>query len=679
MQLLSVHRVTSRSAALAVLFAAVLCGLGSVVSASEEDKGFEPIFDGESLKDWDGNETFWRVEDGAITGQTTPENPTKGNTFIIWRGGDVGDFELKLEYRIVAGNSGIQYRSFEVPGKEWVVGGYQADFEAGDTYSGILYGEGFRGILANRGQKTELVRDADGKFQVKVVGSVGNSREIQEKIRKEDWNKYHVIAKGFHFTHLINGVKTAECTDNDERERRAKGIIALQLHAGPPMKVQFRNIRLKRPDGDAAKDTAANSRRAEASAAEPKKIALIAGKPSHGYGAHEHRAGCLLLAKALNESGLPVRAEVYTGGWPEDPSVLEDAATIVIYADGGGGHPFNAHIDELNRLMQKGIGLVAIHYAVEVPKGRSGDAFLGWTGGYFEANWSVNPHWTAAYKRLPQHPIANGVRPFSIHDEWYYHMRFREDLEGVTPILTDLPPANTLVKPDGSLARPDGGHSNNPHVRQAVLEERQPQHMAWARERPDGGRGFGFTGGHVHWNWGNDQFRKLVLNAIVWTAGGDVPKNGVPSKPLSVEDLMANQDYPPPENFNPARIQEMLDQWNRSESRELEHTGDSPEVVRKNLESGKAVLVDVRSQEERDEGCLKESIHLPITRLEDDEFDRSNVLEIVPRDKIVYTHCRAGGRALRAGKILEELGYDVRPLKPGYEELRESGLEKAEE
>jgi rhodanese-related sulfurtransferase len=387
----------------------------------------------------------------------------------------------------------------------------------------------------------------------------------------------------------------------------------------------------------------------------------------------------MLLAKALNESGLPLRAEVYTGGWPEDPSVLDDAAAIVIYADGGGGHPFNAHIEELDRLMDKGIGLVAIHYAVEVPKGKSGDAFLDWTGGYFEMNWSVNPHWTAEYKRLPGHPIASGVKPFSINDEWYYHMRFRENLEGVTPILTDLPPANTLVKDDGSLARPEGGHSNNPHVRQAVLEDKQPQHMAWARERPDGGRGFGFTGGHVHWNWGNNQFRKLVLNAIVWTAGLDVPQDGVPSKPLSVEDLMANQDYPVPEDFNPARIRELLDQWNRSETSELEHTGDSLEVVRNNVESGKAVLVDVRSEEEREAGCIADSLHLPIAQLDADDFDRSKVLETIPRDKIVYTHCRAGGRALRAGKILKELGYDVRPLKPGYEELREAGLEKARE
>ncbi len=213
-------------------------------NASNADEGFKTIFDGKSLKNWDGNPKFWRVEDQAITGQTTSDNPTKGNTFIIWRGGETGDFELKLEYRIIGGNSGIQYRSFEVKNNKWVVGGYQADFEAGNRYSGILYGEKFRGILADRGQETVLTR-VDNKFAKKVVGSVGDSDEIQTHIKKEDWNEYHVIAKGFLFTHKINGVVTSKCTDADAKQRRESGILALQLHAGPPMKVQFRNIQLK--------------------------------------------------------------------------------------------------------------------------------------------------------------------------------------------------------------------------------------------------------------------------------------------------------------------------------------------------------------------------------------------------------------------------------------------------
>lgn len=518
------------------------------------DDGFRPIFDGKTLKDWDGNPKFWRVEDGTLTGQTTKDNPTKSNTFLIWRGGEVGDFELTLQYRIVGGNSGIQYRSFEIPNQKWVVGGYQADIDSGDRYSGILYGERFRGILADRGQKTALQRTGD-KFQVNVVQQFGDFKALQDKIHKEDWNDYHVIAKGFHFVHMINGHVMSECTDNDVKMRREKGIVALQLHAGEPMKVQFRNIRLKTLG---SQDNGA----ARSGPGDVKKIVFVAGTKSHGFAAHEHKAGCLLLAKALNDSGLPVRAEVHTGGWPAEPQVFDGADAIVVYADGGGRHPVLPHLDEVDRLMKQGVGLVCLHYGVEVPKGEPGHKFLDWIGGYFETDWSVNPHWTAQFDKLPVHPVTRGVQPFSIRDEWYYHMRFRTPLpsrsasDGLTPILTDLPPKETLNRPDGT-------HSNNPAVRQAVLERKEPQHVAWAYERPDGGRGFGFSGGHVHWNWGNPDFRKLVLNAIVWAAKAEVPEEGVPSRPLSVDDLLANQDFDPPENFNPADIESMLQQWNR--------------------------------------------------------------------------------------------------------------------
>ena len=232
----------TRFAVSAVLWLAVSCCL-LPVGAEEKDKGFQAIFDGKTLKGWDGDPSFWSVQDRAITGITTKDNPTKGNTFIVWDG-EVGDFELKLEYRIMAGNSGIQFRSFLRDGQKWRIGGYQADFEAGDRYSGIMYGEAFRGILADRGEKTILTRN-NGKFAKKVVGTVGDSKQIASKIKKKDWNTYHIVAKGFHFVQKINGVTTVEVTDNDEKMRRAKGLLALQLHQGPPMKVQFRNIRIK--------------------------------------------------------------------------------------------------------------------------------------------------------------------------------------------------------------------------------------------------------------------------------------------------------------------------------------------------------------------------------------------------------------------------------------------------
>ena len=239
---------TLRIALLSLMTDAIVLPLvnSSTVSAEE---GWESIFDGKTLEKWDGNPDFWSVQDGAITGRTTKENPTKGNTFIIWRGGEVADFELTLQYKIVGGNSGIQYRSFEVENNKWVIGGYQGDFEAGKTYSGILYGERFRGILANRGQKTVI--GENGKPT--VVGSVGDSNEIQSKIKHEDWNDYRIVAKGNVFKHFINGVQTIECTDEDDAAR-ASGVLALQLHAGPPMTVQFRKIMIKR---DGAKKSAA--------------------------------------------------------------------------------------------------------------------------------------------------------------------------------------------------------------------------------------------------------------------------------------------------------------------------------------------------------------------------------------------------------------------------------------
>ena len=207
------------------------------VVAADVEAGFKSIFNGKDLDGWDGNPKFWSVQDGAITGITTTENPTSGNTFLIYRPNPVDDFVLRLDYKIVGGNSGIQYRSKEAD--KWVIGGYQADFEAGDGYSGILYEERGRGILATRGQK--VVIDEAGK---KTEQQVGDAKEIGAKIKKEDWNTYEVIAQGNHLIHKINGNVTAEVTDGQKDAAAKSGLLALQLHAGPPMKVQFRNIRL---------------------------------------------------------------------------------------------------------------------------------------------------------------------------------------------------------------------------------------------------------------------------------------------------------------------------------------------------------------------------------------------------------------------------------------------------
>ncbi len=204
-----------------------------------------------------------------------------------------------------------------------------------------------------------------------------------------------------------------------------------------------------------------------------------------------------------------------------------------MYCDGGDGHPANKHLDELEALAKKGVGIGAIHYGVEVPKGASGDHFLNWLGGYFETDWSVNPTWVAEYKQLPQHPVTRGVKPFNIRDEWYFHMRFPENMKSVTPILSAVPPASTM---DAAKAP-----RRQPIVRDEVAKG-LPQHTSWVTERADGGRGFGFCGGHYHWNWGNDQVRKLMLNMICWIAKVDVPADGVPSKTPTADDLMANLD-----------------------------------------------------------------------------------------------------------------------------------------
>ena len=273
-----------------------------------------------------------------------------------------------------------------------------------------------------------------------------------------------------------------------------------------------------------------------AQAADKKNILMLAGKPSHGPAQHEHNAGIQLLAKCLQQhDGDKLAVTVHLNAeWPSAEE-LAKADTIVMYADGGGGHPAIQadHLEQLTKEMKRGCGFVCLHYATEIPADKGGPEFLQWLGGYFEANWSVNPHWEAEYKELPKHPIANGVKPFTTNDEWYFHMRFPEAMKGTSPILTAIPPESTM-------SRKDGPHEGNPTVR-AEVAAKTPQHMAWACERADGGRGFGFTGGHFHLGWANNDQRKLVLNAIEWTAKLEIPAGGVQSE-VTDADLLANLD-----------------------------------------------------------------------------------------------------------------------------------------
>lgn len=232
------------------------------------------------------------------------------------------------------------------------------------------------------------------------------------------------------------------------------------------------------------------------------------------------------LAKQTN-----VLSTFYLNGWPNDPTAFDNADAILFYMNGGSAHAAiqGNNLQTLEPLMKRGVGLVCAHYGVEVPKEKGGTEFLRWIGGYFEMHYSVNPTWEADFKTLPQHPITRGVKPFKIMDEWYYNMRFAP--AGVNPILTAVPPDSTR---EGA----DSPHGGNPTVR---ANKGRAEHLAWAFERPDGSRGFGFTGGHYHKNWGDENFRKLFLNALLWAAKAEIPQNGVESS-VTEEQLKKNWD-----------------------------------------------------------------------------------------------------------------------------------------
>ena len=231
--------IVASTAALLVAFA---------TQAQEVEPGFKSLFNGKDLTGWAGRTNHWSVEDGVITGITSKENPAKGNNFLIAKEANgsntvVGDFEIRFSYKFSTpwGNSGLQYRSIDRG--NFVVNGYQGDFEVGTGYSGILYEEGkTRGIMCARGDK--VVFGEDGK-KTAAGKTEKTSKEIQDAIKKGDWNDYVIIAKGPHLQHFINGNMTADIVDNDPKKQALSGILAFQIHAGDPMKIQFKNVRIK--------------------------------------------------------------------------------------------------------------------------------------------------------------------------------------------------------------------------------------------------------------------------------------------------------------------------------------------------------------------------------------------------------------------------------------------------
>lgn len=224
--------------------AAILAALfvPALLAAQSSAPGFSAIFDGKTLNGWDGDRTYWRVENGAIVGETRPGAMPKQNTFLIWRGGSPGDFELMAEYRLTGGNSGIQYRSAELPNLRWAMKGYQADIDAEQQYTGQIYEERGRGFVALRGQSASI--ETDGKPV--VLGSLGNDAELKAAIHGPDWNEYHIIARGNVLIQILNGRVMSSLIDDDIANRKMDGLIGIQLHAGEPMKIEVRNIRLKK-------------------------------------------------------------------------------------------------------------------------------------------------------------------------------------------------------------------------------------------------------------------------------------------------------------------------------------------------------------------------------------------------------------------------------------------------
>ncbi len=266
-----------------------------------------------------------------------------------------------------------------------------------------------------------------------------------------------------------------------------------------------------------------------------KKLILIAGKPSHPVGMHEFNAGCELFKKCLSGTEA-LEVEVHPSHWVSDESVLETADAVVIYADGGNGHPALASPERtaaIQKLVDRGAGVMMMHYAVQcADKGTSGDTFRNWIGGAYEAGFSVNPIWDAEFQKFPEHPICRGIEPFKINDEWYFSIRFPEEMKDVKSLLVATPSDETR---DGPYMHPKGPY---PHIQAKKGEE---ETMMWCTEREDGGRGVGFTGGHFHKNWADDHFRKVALNAMLWICKIEVPEGGVKST-VTGEDMAANLD-----------------------------------------------------------------------------------------------------------------------------------------
>ena len=267
-----------------------------------------------------------------------------------------------------------------------------------------------------------------------------------------------------------------------------------------------------------------------------KTILFIAGPKSHPPGQHEHPAGCELLAKHMESSGLGIKAEVSLG-WPQDASKIAAADTVVIYGDGFDGHVAKGHVAELRKRFEAGKGLAVLHFALDPSDPEMANLWDEAIGGHFDPLSSVNPVWMMTHPIIAKHPATHGVAVFEMEEEFYYHIRLRPD---VTSLLSALPPESSLGV--------NGPRSANPELRKE-LADKIPQILAWVVENPNKSHGFGFTGGHFFHNWTNPDFRKLVLNGIAWTAGVEIPENGVVGKVAAspayqtIDEAIAKGDF----------------------------------------------------------------------------------------------------------------------------------------
>ena len=274
------------------------------------------------------------------------------------------------------------------------------------------------------------------------------------------------------------------------------------------------------------------------------KIVIVAGKPSHPPRMHEFNAGVRLLYECLKGSNL--RAEFSLNGWPQDEAVFKDAAAVIFFMDGGRGHEVvkedGRRLKVIDQWAAKGVGLGFMHYGVEVVPEQAGKELKRWIGGHYEHELSCNPIWEPSFDSFPDHPITRGVKPFKVKDEWYFNMRFVNDIAGnepanvdgmkFVPILVAKPSDETR---DGPYVYPKGPYG---HIQK---NKGRAETMMWTVERADGGRGMGFTGGHFHDNWSNDNFRKVILNSFYWLAKVEVPEGGVQSS-VTADGINANLD-----------------------------------------------------------------------------------------------------------------------------------------